>query len=226
MAAKPLHPVYSLTPRPAGPPLRWRRLLLVWLVLLGLFGYLATLWHHPGDNLPLAGQIGVMALLFSPLLLTWWELRRWHRLAPPVPPGVALEWMHGRQVPPEGAPVLAPPQRFRHRGHWLELRADGVLIAPATLMVTSRSSEWRDAWAAYMAAASARQSFVAWDEITAWEVRCDDDRPDHYALRLRQGGPVEVRRFRPDGGHEADVLDAVRAIGRVPVRLFDSLPAA
>ena len=29
MAAKPLHPVYSLTPRPAGPPLRWRRLLLV-----------------------------------------------------------------------------------------------------------------------------------------------------------------------------------------------------
>ena len=155
MAAKPLHPVYSLTPRPAGPPLRWRRLLLGWLVLLGLFGYLATLWHHPGDNLPLAGQIGVMALLFSPLLLTWWELRRWHRLAPPVPP--------------EGAPVLAPPQRFRHRGHWLELRADGVLIAPATLMATSRSSEWRDAWAADMAAASARQSFVAWDEITAWE---------------------------------------------------------
>ena len=93
-------------------------------------------------------------------------------------------------------------------------------------MATSRSSEWRDAWAADMAAASARQSFVAWDEITAWEVRCDDDRPDHYALRLRQGGPVEVRRFRPDGGHEADVLDAVRAIGRVPVRLFDSLPAA
>ena len=46
------------------------------------------------------------------------------------------------------------------------------------------------------------------------------------ALELRQGGPVEVRRFRPDGGHEADVLDAVRAIGRVPVRLFDSLPAA
>ncbi|MFT3776900.1 MAG: hypothetical protein QM772_01255 [Ottowia sp.] len=71
----------------------------------------------------------------------------------------------------------------------------------------------------------AGQYFVPWPAIDTWEVATDSDGPDFHRLRLRPRGRVHVRRFRALGGHEADLLDGVRAIGRAPVRLLDDLTA-
>ena len=60
---------------------------------------------------------------------------------------------------------------------------------------------------------------IPWADIVEWSVETDSDGPDYYLLRLRPHGRTRVRRFLPDHASECDVLNAVRSVGKIPVRL-------
>jgi hypothetical protein len=140
-----------------------------------------------------------------------------------VPADVLAEWRHGRLVGPEGGPTLAPPLRYANARHWIELRADGVVMSRNVLLNLHGTGNFREHMASMMAADAAGQYFVPWSSVELWEVNVDSDGPNFYRLMLRPSGAVHVRRFRATDRHEADLLDGARSIGRVPVRLNDDL---
>jgi len=64
------------------------------------------------------------------------------------------------------------------------------------------------------------ECFVPWEDLKEWEVFEDGDGPNFYRLPLRTPGYVLVRRFAMIQGSESKLLDAVRSIGKLPVRLL------
>lgn len=62
--------------------------------------------------------------------------------------------------------------------------------------------------------------FVPWYDIKEWEVCTDSDGPDYYRLPLRGKGHFLIRRFTPVEGTETDLLDAVRSVGKLSIRML------
>jgi hypothetical protein len=219
---QPPHPVYHRTPFPPGtqPKTGWRMVCWLLIVFSPFIGF--AIQGKVVEQDLLTGLY--LALIPVGGLILLGQLDRAARRR--IPADVMSEWRHGRLIPPEGAPAITPPQRYAHARHWLDLSADGVLISRSALLQLHGSGGFADHVAALHTADAAGQYYVPWSDITTWEVCTDSDGPNYHRLVLRPSGSVQVRRFRPDAGHEADLLDGVRAIGRVPVRLHDDLTAA
>lgn len=144
------------------------------------------------------------------LMLSRW--RAWRRL----PPHVAEEWRSGRLVPATGAPAVVPPIRFVNGKERIELLAEGVVVAQETILSISGVPDLiQKIWIADQL----REIFVPWSDITEWVVDTSIDGPDYYLLQLRGVGAVKVGRLRILAGSESDLLDAVRSIGKLPVRV-------
>lgn len=152
--------------------------------------------------LPLSGLVAMA-------ILRW---RAWRRL----PPHVVEEWNSGRVVPAEGAPGPVSPLRFFNDKHWIEMQLDGVTISRHCLLSMQGVSElMAKSWIAEQTG----QLFIPWRDILEWVVDTDSDGPDCYQLKLESGGILKIRRFQPEAASECDLLDAVRSLGHVPVRL-------
>lgn len=197
-------------PRRARTPLGWSALCLASLVLSPFVGF------------AIHGKVAVpglvIGLLFAPIPLSglvaiaisrWYAWRR-------LPPHIAEEWTFGRVVPAEGAPAVVAPLRFSSKGNWIEMLPEGLAVSRSGLLTMQGVS---DIVAKSWVADHSGEMFIPWADIVEWSVDTDSDGPDYYLLKLRPGGTLRVRRFRPDAATECDLLDAVRHIGKLPVRL-------
>ncbi len=220
MARQP-HPVYHRTPSPAGAQPRVGWTILCWMLIV-FSPFIGFAIHGKVEEPGLI--IGLCVAVLPACALVWLGLQ--HRAARRrVPAEVLAEWRDGRLIAPEGAPPVAPPLRLTSGRHWVELRADGVLVSRSALLQLHGTGSLSDRATQLLAADAAGQYFVPWSDIATWEVTSGSDGPDFHRLLLRPQGAVHVRRFQPNQGHEADLLDGVRAIGQVPVRLHDDLNA-
>lgn len=153
--------------------------------------------------IPLCGLIAIT-------LLRWLSWRR-------LPSHVVEEWTSGRVIPADGAPTIIPPVRFSCKKDWIEILPEGVSFSRHALLRMQGVPEFMaKAWVAEQT----QEHFVAWSDIIEWAVTTDSDGPDYYLLKLRPKGVLSVRRFKPDCATECAVLDAVRSVGKVPVRLL------
>jgi hypothetical protein len=141
-----------------------------------------------------------------------WRWYAWRRL----PPHIAEEWTSGKIVPAAGAPAIAPPVRFSNGKNWIETLIEGLAFSRSCLLSMQGVPK---ATAKLWVADNTGEVFIPWGDIVEWCVDTDSDGPDYYRLRLRSGGVIRVRRFPPDHASECDVLDAVRSVGQIPVRL-------
>ena len=188
-------------------------------------GWLAACWgllvFSPFIGFALHGRVGEpglvkgLTLALLPLAgLAALALRRWRGWRA-LPPALREEWTRGRLVPAQGGPAVLPPVRFTQGDRWIEMRGDGVVASRTSLLGLQGVPRLLEAsWVADQAG----QLFVPWAEVVEWAVETDSDGPEFYRLVLRQGD-VRLRRLSPAQGSECGVLDAVRAVGRRPVRL-------
>lgn len=166
---------------------------------VGIPGLIIGLWFA---ILPVLGLAAVA-------ILRW---NAWRRL----PSHIVEEWKSGKIVPVEGAPTIVPPVRFSNKKNWIETISEGVVLSRSCLLSMQGVS---DVLAKLWVADNTEQMFIPWGDITEWGVDADSDGPDYYLLQLRCGGMARVRRFPPDYATECDLLDAVRSVGQVPVKL-------
>jgi hypothetical protein len=218
------HPVYHRPPlRPAGAQRRAAWLMLGWILcwLALIFSpFVGFALHGKVDERGLARGLQFALLPLGALAVLWWLRRADERR---VLPAARRAWHSGLLIPPQGAPPLTPPLRQARSRHWIELRADGVLVSRSTLLHLAGPGGLGEHIASLRTADAAGQYFVPWADIDTWELATDREGPDFHRLLLHGGGQVQLRRFAPATGHEADLLDGVRAIGQVPVRLLDDL---
>jgi hypothetical protein len=140
----------------------------------------------------------------------------WRRL----PTHLVKEWTTGRVIPAEGAPMVVSPVRFYCRKNWIDIMPEGVNLSRHALLTMQ---DVPDFMAKVWIAEQTQELFVSWSDIVEWAVDTDSDGPNYYLLKLRPKGALKVRRFKPDTATECDLLDAVRSVGKVPVRLLDDL---
>ena len=134
-----------------------------------------------------------------------------------VPPEIAAEWCTGRVIPPDGAPAITAPLEFTKKDDAITLRADGVLVSRSALLGFRGVP---DGAARLWISQTIGECFVPWADIREWEVCDDSENPDFHRLLLTTKGHVLVRRFAAVQGSEAQLLDAVRSIGKLPVRIL------
>lgn len=148
-------------------------------------------------------------------------LRRysWRRL----PSHIVEEWTSGRVIPAEGAPTVVSPVRFSSNKDWIEMMPEGVNLSRHALLELQGVPE---TIAKIWIAEQIQEHFVAWGDIIEWTVETDSDGPDYYVLKLRPKGMIRVRRFKPKSASECDLLDAVRSVGKLPVRLLCDIEPA
>lgn len=152
--------------------------------------------------LPLLG----LAVLAVMRWLTWRNL----------PAHVVEEWRYGRIFMPEGAPSIISPQHFSNGKDWLVMQEQGLTFSRhALLRMTGMDQLIQKTWVVEQLG----EYYLPWQEISEWSVNTDSDAPDYYRLVLSSGGAIDLRRFVPHTKTESDVLDAVRSIGQIPVRL-------
>lgn len=206
------HP-YRRTPLPAAAKPR------LGAILACLVGMLAC----PFVGFAVVGRVGEAGLLLGlglallPLAglatLAW----QYHQGRRRLPPALAAEWMQGKLVAAAGGPAVTPPWRYARGKDWIELRCDGVLVSRHALLALPGVAE---AMAKLWIAREIGEFFVEWAALSEWCVAEDSDAPDSYRLSLRAGGQLHLRRFRGEAAGEVALLDAVRSIGRLPVRLL------
>lgn len=205
--------LYRRTPLPpaATTPLRWFVLLWLWLIFSPFLGFaLAGRVGVPGLSLGLAVALVPVGLLAMLAIRRWVA---WQRL----PPELADEWRNGRVLPAQSAPQVSEPMTFAYKQDRMELTAHGVLVPQHTVLSVQPSVAAQQlAWVLQQA----QQLHVPWSDVAEWVVDTDSDGPDAYRLLLRAGGLIRLRRFLPQPHQEAQLLDAVRAIGKCPVRLL------
>lgn len=164
------------------------------------------------------GLLTGLKLAILPLAgLVWLALARWiawRRL----PVEVRHEWQKGRLIAAEGAPRIEAPIRFAGGNDgFIELRGEGVLVSNKALLgLQGMPGAMAHRWVADHAG----QLFLPWPDCAEWIVEDDSDGPDFYRLPLRSGGHVRVRRLHRLAGDEARLLDAVRSIGGLAIRLL------
>ncbi|WP_459990876.1 hypothetical protein [Methylosoma difficile] len=203
---------YRRTPLPKGAstPLGWFALCFMGLIFSPFVGF------------AIAGKVAAPGLIFGLLFavlplsgLTFIAVSRWlvwRRL----PPDIAEEWKSGRVVPAIGAPTVIAPVRFANKMDRIEILPDGVVVSRYSLLMMQGVSE---GMGKHWIAEQTGELFFPWTDITEWGVETDSDGPNFYLLMLRPKGMLRIRRFQPDSATECDILDAVRYVGRLPVRL-------
>lgn len=204
---------YCRTPLPEAARLKigW---IFFWLAALGGSVFIGFAIHgtvaEPGLVIGLV--IAVIPLIGLSVLV----IRHWSAMSR-LPPELAEEWRTGRAIPATGAPAVIVPARFSYKDGAIEFRTDGLLLTGDTLLGLRGAT---DAAGKMWMSQTIGEYFLPWHEIAAWEVHTDSDAPDFYQLPLQTRGYLRVRRFKPAEGSEADLLDAVRSVGRLPIRLL------
>jgi hypothetical protein len=179
---------------------------------------IVALVFSPFAGFAIHGQVAVPGLVIGlwlavvPLCglagLAVWRWHAWRTL----PPQLVEEWTSGRLIPAAGAPACHPPLQFSNGERRIDLLADGAVFSRSALLSTHDvATSW--------VADAAGQLFIPWADIVEWGVDTDSDGPDFHLLRMRPAGQVRIRRFVPGQASECALLDAVRSVGQVPVRL-------
>lgn len=204
---------YRRTPLPkhAQAPIGWLALCLMGLVFSPFAGFAI----HGKVAVP-GLAIGLLFAVIPLLGLTVIGMLRWYAWRR-LPPDVAEEWKSGRVVPAEGAPATEPSVRFSNKRNWIEMLPTGIALSRSCLLSMQGVSE---AIAKIWIADNIGEMFIPWAEIIEWGVATDSDGPDYYLLRLSPVGIIKVHRIYPDDASECALLDAVRSIGKIPVRLY------
>lgn len=203
---------YRRTPLPkrAQTPIGWVALCLFGLVFSPFVGFaIHGKVAAPGIFIGLVFAVIPLTVLAAIAIVRWVAWRR-------LPRHIAEEWTSGRMFPAGGAPAVVPPVRFSGEKYWIEMLTPGLALSRSCLLSMQDVSR---AMASFWVADHTGELFVPWADIVEWSVESDSDGPDYYSLRLRPGGAIRVRRFAPDHASECDLLDAVRSVGKVPVRL-------
>lgn len=197
-------------PKRATTPLGWLALCLMGLIFSPFVGFsIHGKVAAPGLVIGLLFAAIPFAGLAAMAILRWYAWRR-------LPLDIAEEWTSGKLVPAEGARAIVPPVRFSNENNWIETLSGGVALSRTCLLSMQGVSE---AMAKLWVADNTGEMFIPWDEVAEWGVDTDSDGPDYYLLQLRSGGTTKVRRFPPDHATECDLLNAVRSVGQVPIRL-------
>lgn len=197
-------------PSATRPRLGWRALCWTALIFSPFVGFTI---HGRVDEAGLAVGLKFAALpLTSLALLAVAGRYAWRRL----PSHIAEEWRSGRVVPAAGAPTVIAPARFSNKKELIEMRSEGLVVSRNTLL---RMQGISDMMAKVWIVEHAGQMFVPWTDITEWIVETAMEGRDYYLLPLRGKGHLVVGRFRPVEASESELLDAVRSIGKLPVRL-------
>ena len=202
-------------PREASTPLGWLALWLFLLIFSPFFGFAI---HGKVDE---SGLLVGLAFAAAPLLaLAYLALRRWQGMRL-TPRDILDEWKFGRVVAAEGAPMVAPPIRFASKKNWIELRSEGIAMASYNfLSIRGTDNPLGTTWIAQHAG----QIFIPWSGTTEWIVDSDIDGSDCYRVQLHPRGELRIRRFTPETTSECALLDAVRSVGKLPVRLKCDVP--
>lgn len=202
---------YTRTPLPAAckAPLGWIALWFGFLIFGPFLGFTLT---GRVDAAGLAIGLAPCALGFIGLativVMRW---RAWRQL----PPQVRAEWQTGKVVQPAALVQLDKPLRVVEAGRWYEVSNQGLLFSRNSLLRIQASEMLARSWVIEQAG----QYFIPWNEIVECVVNEDSDGPDEYRLVLRQEGSFSVRRMRLPDLTECGLLDLVRNVGRVPIRL-------
>lgn len=211
-----MDPIYR---RHAVPPssrtrLRWWVLLWFALIFSPFIGF--TLEGNVSEAGLAKGMPFALVAIAGLVALGLKDARALRRL----PEDVRAQWREGRLVPADGAPRVCPPARFAANRDFIEMVPEGVVIARRTLLTMHGVADrMRKIWVSEQVG----QLFVPWRDIEEWVVDTALEGEDPYTLQLKTGGAYTLRRFQPDGAGEADLLDAVRSIGKVPVRMRTDL---
>lgn len=207
---------YLLTPLPssARTPLGWVALCFFALIFSPFVGFAI----HGKVETP--GLIIGLKFAILPLLgLTAIAIARWiawRRL----PPELVREWMHGKVVPADGAPMVVPPVRFADGDCWIRMSRDAVTASKQTLISMQGVPQ---TWSKVRAIAESGEVSAPWSDVIEWTVETDSDGPDYQSLHLRGGGRIKLRRFAPKHATESELLDAVRSVGKVPIRVRSAI---
>ncbi|MEW6514382.1 MAG: hypothetical protein AB1443_10295 [Pseudomonadota bacterium] len=207
---------YRRTPLPPDARLKvgWILLCLAGLFACPFIGFaIHGKVEEPGLAIGLV--LAVVPLAGLALLATkhWAAMRR-------LPPELAEEWRKGRFISAAGAPIVDTPARFSHQNDSIEIQPEGMVVSRSTLLgLRGVENSTEKMWIAQ----TVGDYFMPWSDLSEWEVHTDSDGPNFYRLNLRTKGHVLIRRFRPVEGCEADLLDAVRHVGKLPIRLLCDL---
>lgn len=203
---------YRRTPLPteARTPLGWLALWLFLLIFSPFFGFAI---HGKVDESGL--MIGLAVAAVPLLALSYLVVRRWHGMRL-TPHHILDEWQFGRVVAAEGAPMIASPVRFANKKNWIEFRSEGVVLSSHNVLGMYGTKQLlKTSWMVQQSG----QLFVPWSDVVEWVVESDSDGPDYYRLKLHPRGELKIRRFRPEMATECELLDAIRSVGKLPIRL-------
>ena len=203
---------YRRTPLPksAQMPTGWLALCLMSLIFSPFVGFaLDGKVSHTG----LVTGLWFALVPLSAITFIW--LTRWHAWRR-LPSQLVEEWTAGRLIPAVEAPSVMQPVLYSDENNWLEMQTDGVTVARQCLLSMQGVPHAQQLlWVADLCG----DLFVPWHDISEWIVETDSDGPDYYLLKLQPKGTLRVRRFLPDAATESTLLDAVRSVGKRPVRL-------
>lgn len=146
-----------------------------------------------------------------------------------LPAHLRDEHERGKSFAPLPNERVRLPRDFKLAGGrvMLHLTSDGVAYAPAAWLGIDERRTVQAVRMLWRAAREARLNVptqvIAWRDIREWEVHEEMENDDFYRLTLVDGGYVRLRR-PADAKEEYELLDAVRSVGRVPVRMFCDIP--
>lgn len=146
-----------------------------------------------------------------------------------LPKALRDEYQFGKLYPATPRPSSRGDRAFDLGSKRAVVRVseDGVQVSPAAFLRTDFRSAIEGTHLKHTSALGGQQYkphlFVAWRDIKEWEVRDDSDGPDYYRLILAKGGYICIR--RPSRAQdEYELLDAVRGVGQMAVRLLCDVP--
>jgi hypothetical protein len=205
---------YHLTPLPANARTRvgWIVLCFIGIIFSPFVGFAI---HGKVETPGLI--IGLLVAILPLCGFTALVILRWHSWRQ-LPPHIVEEQKLGRVFPVAGAPMVISPVRFssKNKKDWIEMRLEGITLSRHALL---RMQGVPNFMAKVWIAEQIGEQFVAWSDIVEWVVDSDSDGSDYYLLKLKPKGTLSIRRFKPDTASEHDLLDAVRSVGKLPVRL-------
>lgn len=142
-----------------------------------------------------------------------------------LPASLRDQYAHGKLLGPLSRAALRKPRDFAcgAAGGSLHAGADGVSFTAAAWIGSDsahRSQRVRLLWKLMREGRyTIDPEFIPWREIAAWEVHDDSESADYYRLTLTGGGYRKLRR-PASARDEIDLLDTVRSVGQVGMRLF------
>jgi hypothetical protein len=205
---------YRLTPLPASARTRvgWIALCFMSLIFSPFVGFaIHGKVSEPGLVTGLQMAIIPLCGLIAIAIASWHSRRQ-------LPSHLVEEQKYGRVFLAEGAPTVVAPVRFsnKNKKDWIEMRLEGMTLSRHALLRMQGVPDFMEkVWVADQLG----EIFVAWSNIIEWTVDTDSDGPNFYGLKLQPKGALAVRRFEPDTATECDLLDAVRSVGKLPVRI-------